>query len=786
MSPSEETAGDLLLDEAAATVVMADPSDLGGVSGVSALLTEAAQKLREEGDGEGARQADALSGWLAAALSSGDDGGEVLNRLSAGITEVQRWRAGPRELPAVTPEASGGSTATSSPSADAPPESAPAGGKAFDAETVVLIGEFLGEASEGLATADEILLTVEQDGQEPEKVNALFRVFHTIKGVSGFLGLPDVTTLAHTTENLMNQVREGKARLEGPNLEAMFAATGEMRKYLDEVRRAVESDSPVGRVPSADAVLAELRACIAAASDGEAAPAKAAPKAVPAEEAELFVDAPAVVEAAPVVPLAPSAVDVPTPSLAVPPRAATPVTTAPVPVAAPPAAIAAPEPKAAPAPKPAQGVNESAAAARAPAAAPAQAAPATPTSGGPARLRETLKIDLERVDSLMELIGELIIVESMVVFAPEIREIPSLQVRKHLTQLSKISRDLQDVAMRMRMVPLRGVFQKMQRLVRELSHKTGKRVSLAISGEGTEMDRSMVERIEDPLVHMLRNAVDHGIESVEDRLRSGKPAEATIRLCAYHEGGSVVIEVGDDGRGLNREAILRRAVERGLIRDGEARGDSEVYALIFAPGFSTAAAVTEISGRGVGMDVVKRTVEDLRGRVIIQSTPGTGSTFRLVLPLTLAIIDGMLVAVGNERYIVPSLSIIESLQPREGMISTYRNSDELINVRGELLPLFRLGKIFDLPAAIEDPCHALVMVVESMGRKVGLLVDDVVSQQQVVIKPVGTGVGQQDSFSGAAILSDGKVGLILNIDRICNAVGVRAQRAGWGSGEMRV
>jgi two-component system chemotaxis sensor kinase CheA len=733
MSPYDEVPGDTLLDEVASSVVMADPDDLRSLQVVGKQLEQVAAQYTEEGDAEGAR----LALFAANLLGHGPREG-LLDELSTALCTVQNWRAGPRQLPPPAPAPGSG------PLAPAP------AAQAFDPDTISLIGDFLGEAGEGLTTADAILLALEHEGQDPESVNALFRVFHTIKGVAGFLGLSDVTTFAHTTENLMNLVREGKAPLEGANLDAVFAAVGTMRQYLDEVRQAVEQDRPPQALPEAEPVLDDLRACIAAATGGPPV-ARAAPTYAPEPSDEPSDESSEEPSEAPSE--APSEDLVHLESTPAPTRAAR-----------------------APSPAPSEVAARSA------------DAPARPENGkaaGPARLRETLKIDLERVDSLMELIGELIIVESMVVFAPEIRDLPSLQVRKHITQLAKISRDLQDVAMRMRMVPVRSAFQKMQRLVRELSHKTGKKVSLVISGEGTEMDRSMVERIEDPLVHMLRNAVDHGIESADDRVASGKSPEATIRLSAYHEGGSVVIEVADDGRGLNREAILRRAVERGLVREGEGLTDAEIYALIFAPGFSTAATVTEISGRGVGMDVVKRTVEDLRGRVMISSVPGHGSTFRVVLPLTLAIIDGMLVACGKERYIVPSLSILESLQPRPGMISTYRNSDELINVRGELLPLFHLGNIFCIEDAVQDPCRALVMVVESMGRKVGLLVDDVVAQQQVVIKPVGSGVGQQEAFSGAAILSDGRVGLILNIDRICNAVGVRAQRANWGSAEAQ-
>jgi two-component system chemotaxis sensor kinase CheA len=382
------------------------------------------------------------------------------------------------------------------------------------------------------------------------------------------------------------------------------------------------------------------------------------------------------------------------------------------------------------------------------------------------KLKETIKVDLERVDSLVEMIGELVVVESMVVNAPEIAKTSSVRVRNCLAQLAKVTRDLQDVGMRMRMVPVAGVFQKMARLVRDLSRKSGKQVRLVTSGEGTEMDRSMVEHIADPLVHMIRNAVDHGLESADGRAAVGKPAVGQIQLSAYHEGGSVIIEIADDGRGLDRERIVKKAIEKGLIESADGMTEAEVNGLIFAPGFSTAAQVTEISGRGVGMDVVKRNIEALRGRVVIDSRKGEGTSFKLVLPLTLAIIDGMLVACGEERYIIPTLSIVESIQPDKKMLVSLAQTNEMINLRGAILPLVRLDKLFRLEGAKSDPTDALVVVVEGFGRRIGLLVDEVVTQQQVVIKSLGEGMGKTRFLSGAAILSDGHVGLILNVEEI--------------------
>ncbi len=389
-----------------------------------------------------------------------------------------------------------------------------------------------------------------------------------------------------------------------------------------------------------------------------------------------------------------------------------------------------------------------------------------PDANGTTKLKETIKVDLERVDSLVEMIGELVVVESMVVNAPEILGASSVQVRNCLAQLAKVTRDLQDVGMHMRMVPVSGVFQKMARLVRDLARKSGKQVRLVTSGESTEVDRSMVENIADPLVHMIRNAMDHGLEPPDARMAAGKPPMGQIHLSAYHEGGSVVIEIEDDGRGLDQGAIVRKAIEKGLIESADGMSEAEINALIFAPGFSTAKAVTEISGRGVGMDVVKRNIESMRGRVLIESKRGAGTKFKIVLPLTLAIIDGMLVACGKERYIIPTLSIVESIQPTRAMLVSLATTNEMINLRGEILPLLRLDRLFGVTAAKADPTDALVVVLEGVGRRIGLLVDEVVTQQQVVIKSLGEALHSTQFVSGAAILSDGRVGLILNVEEI--------------------
>ena len=600
-------------------------------------------------------------------------------------------------------------------------EAARAGGPNVvrDAETVDLIQDFLSEVAELLTTADEILMAVEQDGLDPEKVNALFRVFHTIKGGAGFLDFDDIISLAHTTETLLDQVREGQVELEGPPLDHVFEATTMTRRLLDAIRTAVEGGTEVEPVDMGELLVA-LGAHLTRGSP----------------------------------------VQRPEPAAAVddwnmpPPADVSPTGDEEAPASERPRAIVrgAPEPR--------RDVGGESAAGEGPAAPQIRA-----------RARETLKVDVDRVESFVEMVGELIIVQSMVVHAPEITSLQNLRIQGYLGQLSKISRDLQEVAMRMRMVPVRGLFKKLARMVRELSRKVGKDVVLSTSGEGTEMDRSMVERLEEPLIHMIRNSIDHGIEGAEARARSGKSPTATIRFSAYHAGGSVVMEVADDGRGLARDAILKKAREQGLLRDGEGLADADVHNLIFAPGFSTASKLTEISGRGVGMDVVKRTIEAMRGRVHIASTSTSGTVFKIVLPLTTAIIDGMLIACGSEVYILPSLSIVESLQPTRAMLFSLSEREEMVNVRGELLPLIRLSRVFRIDGAQEDPTQALVVIVENLGRKVALVVDDVIDEQQVVIKSLDAGLAGAEFFSGAAILSNGRVGLILNVDRVGSMAG---------------
>ena len=314
----------------------------------------------------------------------------------------------------------------------------------------------------------------------------------------------------------------------------------------------------------------------------------------------------------------------------------------------------------------------------------------------------------------------------------------------------------------MRMVPLKANFQKMTRLVRDVAHKTEKQVDFVTEGEDTEIDRNMVDVINDPLVHMIRNAIDHGIEVPAVREQQGKSPTGTVRLRAYHAGGKVVVDIQDDGKGLDREGIVRKALMKGLIENEQGLSDGEVFNLVFEPGFSTNDEVTDLSGRGVGMDVVKRGIESIGGTVAITSEPGRGCTFSMQLPLTLAIVDGMLVKVGSERYIIPTINIHVSFRPEAHMLSSVTGTGELVMVRKELMPIFRLHRLFGINGAVSSLTEGLLVIVGDGDRRCALLVDALLGQQQVVTKSLGDGIGRIPGVSGGAILGDGNVGLIID------------------------
>ena len=389
----------------------------------------------------------------------------------------------------------------------------------------------------------------------------------------------------------------------------------------------------------------------------------------------------------------------------------------------------------------------------------------------------SIRVGVDKVDSLINLVGELVITQSMLSELGSDFEMSKLdKLTSGLEQLLQNTKELQESVMRIRMLPISFAFNRFPRLIHDLSKKTGKSIELIIKGEQTELDKTVMEQIGDPLVHLVRNAADHGIEPAEVRLNSGKPEQGKITLDAYHQGGNIVIEISDDGGGINRQAVLEKAIEKGIVEPTASLSDTQVFDLLFEPGFSTAKEVSDISGRGVGMDVVKRIIQSLGGRIQVESEQGKGSTFKVNLPLTLAILDGQLVRVGDEVYIIPLIAIVESLQVDPSLVNRASGDMLLYRLREDNVPVLPVYQLFNLPADNTNINESLLVVVEADGQKVGLMVDDLLAQQQVVIKSLKDNYQQVEGVSGATILGDGSVAMILDIQGMINIALQRAQR----------
>ncbi|MFC5354737.1 chemotaxis protein CheA [Azospirillum himalayense] len=435
------------------------------------------------------------------------------------------------------------------------------------------------------------------------------------------------------------------------------------------------------------------------------------------------------------------------------PEEAPPVTD-PVPVAAPPAVVVAiPE-----APPRTPGAETPK----------AEAARPRPNGGGAEHAgltSHTIRVDLDKIDRLVNMVGEMVITQAMI--AEHVRELPPgefQELLEGLEQLAQHTRELRESVMSIRAQPVSSVFSRMPRLVRECAATTAKEVQLVTSGETTEVDKTVVENLVDPLTHMIRNSIDHGLEGPEERERVGKPRAGTVHLSAQHRSGRIVIEITDDGRGINRPKVLSKAIEKGLVQPGATLSDEEIDNLIFLPGFSTADQVSNLSGRGVGMDVVRRNITSLGGRIGVYSTPGEGSRFVLSLPLTLAVLDGMVISVGEERFVLPLTNIVESLRPKAADLHGLVGKCDVMMARGEYVRLVYLHQLFGIPGAVADPTRALVVLVETEdGSRLGLVVDEVLGQQQVVIKSLEANFRRLDGVAAATILGDGRVALILDV-----------------------
>jgi two-component system chemotaxis sensor kinase CheA len=563
-----------------------------------------------------------------------------------------------------------------------------------------LLNEFINESQEHLQNIEQGVLVLEQHPGDEDTLNSIFRAFHTFKGGSGFLNLTAIQTLAHELESLLDLARQRKLAITPSVINLILEGGDTLKQFSNEIGAQLAGKKPPGpiRVPTLR-LLERVRAVLGG------------------EPASDPVQTPSATGAAPPCPEAPAK---------------------------------------------AEGEDAGLPAAQAP----ADKAPGAGTeAGGPVRANLTapvVKVDTIKLDSLVDLVGEMLIAQSLVVQNQELNSLQNENLTRNLAHLSRISKDLQRTVMSLRMVPIRATFQKMNRLVRDLSIKVGKQVELRTEGEDTELDRTIVEEISDPLVHMIRNSIDHGIEKPEVRVQRGKPAQGTIFLKAFHQGGNIVIEIKDDGNGLDRQRILAKAVEQGLVKPDAQPSDYELFSLILAAGFSTAEKVTDLSGRGVGMDVVRRNIEKLRGKIEIESQPGQGSTFSIFLPLTLAIIDGLLVGVGAHRYIVPTLLVRESFRPTPEMIHTVQERGEMINLRGRLHPLVRLYARLGIEPATTNAAESIVVVVETGDDIRCLLVDKLLGKHEVVIKSLGETFRRNRYLAGAAILGDGRIGLILD------------------------
>lgn len=652
---------------------------------------------------------------------------------------------------------------------------------------------FFVEAIELLAEMEQLLLDLDVEAPDSEQLNAIFRAAHSIKGGAATFGFTALTNTTHVLETLLDRARHGQQRLNGSMIDAFLETKDALQEQLTAYQAGKEPDPEM--VAHICGVLQQL--ALESGADGAAA-AAAAPAPAPA---------PAPV-AAPVVAEAPAGGDGvlrirfarlsdsecdllagelanlgkvlsrtrsndqftvmlettcdPDDIVAVCcfvidesqidiTREAAGADAAEVPAAAPAPEVVAEEP--------AKPIVAAAPVQAATVAAPAAAAAAAPG----AKESSSIRVDVEKVDQLINLVGELVITQSMLTQAATMLDpVAYERFLSGLGHLERNARDLQESVMSIRMMPMDYVFSRFPRVIRDVSAKLGKQVRLDTYGKETELDKGLIERIVDPLTRLVRNSLDHGIETPEVRLAKGKDATGQLLLSAQHHGGNIVIEVSDDGAGLNRERILAKAMQQGLPVS-ETMPDEEVWQLIFAPGFSTAEQITDISGRGVGMDVVKRNIQEMGGHVEIHSRGGQGTTTRIVLPLTLAILNGMSVKVGDEAYILPLSYVIESLQPLPEHLHSITADGHVIRVRGEYLPLIELHRVFDVAGAQTHPTQGILVIVQADDSRFALLVDELLGQHQVVVKNLETNYRKVPGISAATILGDGSVAFIIDV-----------------------
>ncbi|WP_462270848.1 chemotaxis protein CheA [Desulfobacter sp.] len=576
-----------------------------------------------------------------------------------------------------------------------------------------ILTDFISEAEENLNTIEVSLIELEHDPENTDIIDDIFRPFHTIKGVSGFLSLTKINKLAHATENLLDSARSGDFIISHTVTDTILASVDTLKALLDRVKQGIQtghsaSDDDI----DVDALRRHLTHLQTSLTKGE----KESLGQILVRKKELtYSDLDQALE----IQNKNSKKKL--------------------------GEILVEEKK----------------------LAPEQVASAlVEQSPVKKKMDVQVKVSTQKLDDLVDYAGELVIAQSMLRQQTQADAL----VSKTVAQLGQIVNNMQNIAMSMRMIPIKATFMKMIRLVRDLSRKSGKEIHLSMTGEDTEIDRNVVDALYEPMVHMIRNACDHGIEATSERSKAGKPAQGNIHLCAYHKGGNIVIEIKDDGKGLDKDKILEKAESSGLIKGDAQMTDSQVFDLIMQPGFSTAKEITDVSGRGVGMDVVKDGIEKFRGHLNIESKKGKGSKFIISLPLTLAIIDGMLVGVDDERYVIPTLAIQKAFKPGQGEYFTVEGKGEMVKDRGRLVPLIRLNELYGTSNKKKSMDACLVVVVESKEEKRALLIDELLGKDEYVIKNLGHSMDNIQGIAGGAIMADGKVGLILDVDGIFSIV----------------
>lgn len=748
-----------------------------------AQLDEVATRLMVDGDGAAAMDALRAIGIQLQQHELGPSA-QVLDGLlsrmednpESGATHL--LKSGLAELQATL------NTASKQESAEAAPVSL--------SEDAELVADFLVEAREHLSQIEGQMLILERDPSSMDEIHAVFRAFHTIKGLAGFLDFARVQALAHEVETLLDLARNQKLTIDSGIVDTVLESGDALQADLAAIEQSLNKGVPLEMVDDR-ALIAKIRSL--ALPQSSPAPVEI-PKPAPAEavapstgefaleeaagepKKSKAAKAPAggskqkkqkePVESAPAKEKAsiPAASPAPAPPATEVQSASSPAQSEPRPKE--PQTDAAPVKETVPAKAPVQQKEPVPAKQQALAkelvaqkeAAQQKEVPRSPDAS-------SVRVETSKLDHLMDMVGEIVIAQSLIRHNSLFASTTDSRLLGDLAQLTRVTIEVQRATMSMRMVPVGQLFQRIERVIRDLSRKAGKQVVLETSGTDTEIDKTVAEELSDPLLHMVRNSVDHGIEPVAERAAAGKTPEARIKLSAYHQGGQVLIEISDDGRGLNSEKIRAKAEDRGLILPDAQLTEMEIHQLIFEPGFSTADRITDVSGRGVGMDVVRRNVEKLRGRIETQSTLGQGTTFLLKLPLTLAIIDGLVVEVGTERYIIPLAGVREMFRPQPDALFTVEGKDEMLLVRGKLIPLVRLHERLNIPGRASVPSEGLIVVLESENRNFCLLVDDLLGKQEVVIKSLGAAFKDVSGLSGCAVLGDGRVGLILDIDGIC-------------------